>query len=53
MAKARWGPVQAQIRVRGRGYTLRARSIDMVSQTTMTNGGYLQSRQLALGEAGI
>ena len=53
VAKARWGPVQVQIRVRGRNYTLQAPSIDMVSRTTMTSGGYLQSLQPALGEAGI
>lgn len=53
VAKAQWGPVQVQIRVRGSSYTLQARSIDMVSRTTMTSGGYLQSRQLTLGEACI
>ena len=53
MAKARWGPVQVQITVQGRNYTLQAPSIDMVSRTTMTSGGYVQSLQPALGEAGI
>ena len=42
MAKARWGPVQVKITVQGRNHPLQAPSIDMVSRTTMTSGGYVQ-----------
>jgi hypothetical protein len=41
VVKARWGPVQVKITVQGRNYTLQAPSIDMVSPTTMTSGGYV------------
>ena len=53
VAQTRWGPVQVKITVQGRNYPLRAPSIDLVSRTTMTSEGYVQSLEPALGEVGI
>jgi uncharacterized protein with FMN-binding domain len=53
LAKARWRPVQVKITVHGHNHRLQLPSIDMVSRTTMTSWGYVQSLQPALGEVGI
>jgi hypothetical protein len=52
VAKARSAPVQVKITVQGRNHMLQPPSIDMVSRTTMTSGGQVQSLQPAHGEAG-
>jgi hypothetical protein len=53
VTQTRWGPVQVKITMQRRNHTLQAPSIDIVCRTTMTSGGYVQSLQPALGEAGI
>ena len=53
VAKAQSAPLQVKITAQGSNHTLQAPSIDIMSPTTMTSGGYVQSLQLALGEAGI